>query len=133
MDFSVYLPDQIGERAKKEELKLSRMLRDAVIKEFERRDATEATLSSAQTYEFEMVTEEGRPYIARLTGARIAGDAGVGAYLTTDKRVFLHDGVVITRIDDDEVADVLRLAFVDEPDEYIAACAALGIKAVIDL
>jgi post-segregation antitoxin (ccd killing protein) len=36
VNFNVYLPDELGEQAKAEQLKLSRLLREAVVNELHR-------------------------------------------------------------------------------------------------
>lgn len=132
MDITVYLPDEIGERAKAAELNLSRMLRDAVTEELERRTAVENTLSDSQTIELELEDDEGRIYTGRITGAEIArqdhGDWSV--FLAQDGRVILYDGERMKYwVLDDPAAELAHL----DPAVYAEACSALGIKAVVDL
>jgi hypothetical protein len=140
VDITVYLPDEIGQRAKDEDLKLSRMLRDAVTSELQRRDAVAEALDDVEVYEFELRDDpiSDVTYTGRITGKRIAGDSpeNVAVYLTTDRRVFAvyPDQMTYTRLDDppeDFVASLLESGLAD--DEIKQACRALGIQPVIDL
>jgi hypothetical protein len=137
MNFNVYLPDDIGERAKEEDLKLSRMLRDAVTEEFKRRDAMTAALNEKTTYEVDVIVD-GYPVTGRITGTLIVDDGEWELYLTEDRRVLLVGGQTYTHFNDPE--HDLYDFFVGgrEPDEremepYIQACQALGFRPVIEL
>lgn len=139
VDVTVYLPDEIGARAKKEELKLSRMLRDAVTAELERRDAMAEALADTETYEFTLRAKDpfDVEYTGRITGKLIAGDADtIGIYLTGDRRVLAvyPDQGLYHRIDEPgkDVVEMLLQSGVNQ-DEFAEACRALGLKPVIDL
>ena len=67
MDITVYLPDEIGQRAKEHELNLSRLLRDAVTEELSRRGAVAETLKDSEVYEIELEGDAGY-YTGRITG-----------------------------------------------------------------
>lgn len=131
MDITVYLPDEIGRRAKAAELPLSRMLRDAVIQELERQDAVTKTLTDPQTFELDLEDRDGNAYTGRITGAKIADDRDVTIYLTDDERVIAYE------------ADKGRYDVVDDPesdlanwlrgDAYLEAMNALGLKPIVDL
>jgi hypothetical protein len=85
VDFTVYLPDEIGQRVKDEGLKISRLLRKAVLEEFARRDGFAKLLEpGAEVYELELEDEAGSPYVGRIKGRRIAGDEETGIYATTE-------------------------------------------------
>jgi hypothetical protein len=137
MDITVYLPDEIGERAKKEDLKLSRMLRDAVIAELDRRGAMVETLSTIETYELWPMTnhETGGLYVGRIRGKRLWSDGVREVYLTEDKRVLAHDGPDLYRFDERPEELVGNLAdWMGGPGpEFFEVCEALGIRPVIDL
>jgi hypothetical protein len=139
MNFNVYLPDEIGQRAKSEDLKLSRMLRDAVTKELERRDAMNASLDEVTTYEVDvLVPASGAVYVGRITGRQIAGAWDTRIYLTADKRVLAYDAEEkrYERIDDppeDLPKKLLEWLGDLYPDEVTDACEALGVRPVIDL
>ncbi len=145
-DVTVSLPPELRQRAKDEGINLSRTLRGALENELDRIDAMNNALTDVQTYLVEMRTshDEGEVvYTGRITGKLIAGDAQLGIYLTSDKRVLGYQGPSFS---EDKTAVCKRL---DEPGEDLAAnvahwlrwssvsvldaCAALGVRAVIDL
>jgi hypothetical protein len=140
MDVTVYLPDEIGRRAKDEELKLSRMLRDAVTAEFKRRDAIDEALDEIQTYEVWPVEMNGVLVTGRITGKLIAScaDSQDGVlFLTDDKRVLGHveSDASIERLDDptEQLVANLNRFFDGEFEPFTEACQALGVAPVIDL
>jgi hypothetical protein len=140
VDITVYLPDEIGERLKKEmkdnDLKPSRLFRDAIVEEFRRRDAMTEALGDSEVYEVLLQDENGLEYTGRITGKMIAGDQHVALYLTADRRVlaFYPDQMGYDRVDEpgqDLVQNLLRVGL--DQDEFADACRALGVKPVIDL
>ena len=144
MNFNIYLPEELGQRVRSEDLNLSRMLRDAVTAEFKRRDAMAEALSDSQTYEFEWKDQDGE-YTARITGRQVWPDGKVGQqdhaaiYVASGNRVLVvypseQDHRDITP--DEDLMDALRDAYVldlVEPDEFREVCRRLGVKPVIDL
>jgi len=138
MDITIYLPNELGERAKREEINLSRMLRDALIGEFERRSAVEDTLDKAQTFELALENQNGDHYTGRITGARIAVGPECSVYLTDDERVIAHDE---DRLDYYEMGDSDPAEWLAEwlqPgrngfEEYMQALSTLGITPKVDL
>jgi hypothetical protein len=152
MDITVYLPDELGARAKRAELKLSRLLRDAVERELDRRDAMGRLLDDGdpEVYEVTIHSQEGTQggllLTGRITGRRVAGDDELGVYLTSDRRVIVHDAAMATyqRIDDPPSEMVSKLmgwlqsryggAIPEDWDEILfQACDALGVQPMIDL
>ncbi len=133
MDITVYLPDELGKRAKRENVNLSRMLRDALIEEFQRRDTMKATLDDMQVYEVEVEDDEGKVYTGRITGSQIAYDESgdVTVFLTDDERVIVHDGKRMKYWVLDDPEEQLRGWL--GPAEYYEAVDALGITPVVDL
>jgi post-segregation antitoxin (ccd killing protein) len=156
MNFNLYLPDEIGQRAKADDLNLSRMLRKAVTAEFERRDAIAEALSDTQTYEFEWKTEELGDHTARITGRQIWPDWEVGPadhlaiYLKEDGCVVLvypieqswdviaphqdllqalENAHVPDRIDDSS----MNSSSMNSVAEFMELCRRLGVRPVIDL
>ena len=133
MDVTVYLQDELGARAKGlPRGTLSRLLRDALTDELERRDAMAKTLTEVETYELELEDGDGHRYKGRVTGKQIAGweDDRWEVFLTVDERVILYDAREL-RYDElnDPAADLSDL-----PNAvYIEAMQALGEKPVIDL
>jgi hypothetical protein len=143
MKVNVYLPDELGERAKEADLNFSRMLRDAVSTELERREAMDKSLIDSRRYEVELSTEEGDEYIGRVIGNEIANVADdIRIFLTKDRRILAYNRYELEVHDLSEpepgvdpnttLAENLRVWLAD-PDNYIRACKALGLKAVIDL
>jgi hypothetical protein len=145
-DVTVSLSPELRQRAKDEGINLSRTLRGALEHELNRIDAMNDALTDVQTYLVEMSAShaEGTAvYTGRITGKLIAGDAQLGIYLTSDKRVLGYQGPSLS---EDKTAVCKRL---DEPQQDLAAniahwlrwssvsaidaCAALGVQAVIDL
>ena len=135
MDITIYLPDDIGERAKREPgINLSRLLRDALTDEFARRDAVSDTLSETQnTYEVDVEDENGRAYTGRITGHQVAQDDrnNLLVFLTQDEHVILYDTnrlqYWVLEDRETEFRDALYA------DAYADACDSLGITPVIDL
>ncbi|HWX88339.1 MAG TPA: hypothetical protein VNX67_09195 [Solirubrobacteraceae bacterium] len=132
MDITVYLPDDIGKRAKAAdpELNLSRLLRDAVEEELARRERVAGMQEGAREYELDLETPDGNAYTGVLTGTLIAEDSrGVTLYLTTDERVMAydHEGGTVVETEDAEVWRDSDL------DTYLAVCDALGQKARVEV
>jgi post-segregation antitoxin (ccd killing protein) len=130
VNLNVYLPDDLGERAKDADLPLSRMLREAVITELNRRAIMSETLEEPQEQLVDIVSDGGVTYTGRFTGTLIAGGNDVDVYLTTDKRTLVYDRAAaqIRQVDDPEdLREWLDL------DGYVIALEALGAKPVIDI
>jgi hypothetical protein len=133
VDITVYLPDEVAQRAKAQNVNLSRVLRDALTAQFAEEDAVSTTLEDARTVTLELRTEEGRVYRGRMEATLIGKGVRSGA------EVYLRQsGEVITYRSEDR-----RFRTVDDPasellavlptDEYIAAMDALGIVPEVDL
>jgi len=130
MDITIYLPDELGERAKREGINLSRMLRDELAVELQRRATMAQTLNSPQTFELSL-EREGEGYVGRVTGKRIAEGRHVEVLLTDDERVLVYEerrsDYWVIEDPEEELRDCL------DDDEYASALAALGLTAVVDL
>lgn len=133
MDITVYLPDEVAQRAKAQNVNLSRVLRDALTAQFAEEDAVSATLEKTRTVTLELKTDEGRAYRGRMEATLIGKDAttGIAVYLR-------RSGEVITyRSEDRRFATVANpaneLVAVLSTGEYIAAMDALGIMPEVDL
>ena len=131
MNVNLYLPDELGQRAKAADLPLSRLLQAAVSNELERRAAVSNTLQDIQTYEVEIEDRNGYTYTGRITGTCIAESGDVSVYLTEDGRVIGHNASRLEHRVFDDPETSLREAL--WPGAYQEAMSALGIKAVIDL
>lgn len=140
VDFTLYLPEEIGQRAKDEQLKLSPMLRKAVKDELDRRDAVRKAPEEPEIYDLEMRTPEGKAYIARIRGKFIYGEpTDFGIYLKHNKQFILVTGGTWEDLAEEDVHAQMRL-YLEEcrfedgaMDAYIDACATIGIKPVIEL
>src|SRR5205809_5294372 len=93
MDITIYLPDELGKWAKESDLPLSRMLRDAVEAERDRRKAVDSTLAEAATFDLDVEDRDGNSYTARIHGALIAGPeySPIEVYLGKDEKVYVYD------------------------------------------
>jgi post-segregation antitoxin (ccd killing protein) len=91
VDVTIYLPDKIGSQAKEAGLNLSRMLRDAVTDELERRATVSKTLEELRTYELEVEDADGRVYTGRIVGTEIAAEGVLRVFLTDDDRVVVYN------------------------------------------
>ena len=132
MDITVYLPNEIGEKAKAAKLNLSGLLREAVTEELERRRIVKATLEKPQVYEVDVEDNDGRRrYTGRITGALIARDGDVTVYLTDDERVLTHNARDSSYWECDDPEEELRDQLSD--GSYAEALHALGLKATVDL
>lgn len=133
MDITVYLPDEIAQRAKAQNVNLSRILRDALTDRFAKEDAVSITLDSAETITLDLQTEEGRAYRGRLTAVLIgrAATEPIDIYLRRNGEVIAYrpdDGTLVTVADpENDLRSILPA-----PD-YIVVMEALGIVAEIDL
>jgi hypothetical protein len=133
VDITVYLPDEVAQRAKAQNVNLSRILRDALTAQFAEEDAVSATLEQASTVTLELQTEDGRAYRGRMAATLIGEDA------TTGTAVYLRrTGEVIAYRAEDRAFRTLadpagELLEVLPTTAYIAAMDALGIVPEVDL
>lgn len=137
MNLTVYLPDDIGRRAKDEGLPFSALLRAAVIEDLERRDALTRAAGEAREVVLDLEDSNGNGYEGSFVGRCIAeGRSDVAAYLTDDERVLLYDQANLRLHDlsaepEQSIKELLREALDDQA--FVTACAALGLKARIDI
>jgi hypothetical protein len=139
VDITVYLPDELGARAKDAGLNLSGMLREAVTETLDRRDVLAAARDDMAEQLVETLDGES-PVRLRFTGKQLAGDGDTTVWLLDDGRVLLEDSQSYGTFDDAE-------AFADwvhawGPRDNLGASAeealrgavsALGIVPVVDL
>jgi hypothetical protein len=90
VDVTVYLPDELGVRAKEADpaLKFSRLLRDAVLAELARREAIKNTLAGGVAEHEVSLGDYDGVIVGKLLG--VTRD-GIEVYLTDDERVLVHD------------------------------------------
>lgn len=136
MDITVYLPDEIGRRAKAEDLNLSALLRAGVIEELNRRAALAEMADEAEPVELDLETDDGEPYVGRFDGTLLAWTTDLELYIQTeDERVVAYDRRKL-RYDEADADDVEWLedwlgAFGDS--ERIRIMHRLGLRAVISI
>lgn len=126
MDITVYLPDEIGQRAKDAGLPLSRMLRRAVLDELGRLDAL-GTGGDMEVVELDIEGSTG-DYRARFVGREIAP----AVYLHQDGRVLWYDEGACGIHEIDDPVEGLRDVIPREAD-YIEAVATLGLTPVVEI
>lgn len=131
MDVTIYLPDLLGARAKKSGLNLSRLLRVKLEEVFASEDVMTETLDATIEVEVNLVDEEGRDYVGRFMGTRIAMSDRHEVYLSEDRNVVVYDSDELRHWIADEPEDSLR-DVLDE-DAYRDAMHALGVKPKVDL
>ncbi len=131
MDITIYLPEDLGKRAKEEPgLNLSRMLRDALVEHFEREDAMTRELRDAREIVLDLEDKDGRPFRGRVSAVLLASWKNAEVYLTDDRSVLVYDG---DKLGYDVVEDPeSELQWLPE-DVYLDAMASLGITPTIDL
>jgi hypothetical protein len=133
VDITVYLPDEIAQRAKAQNVNLSRVLRDALTAQFTEEDAVSATLEEARTVTLELRTDEGRAYRGRLEATLLGEDAdgATAVYLRrTGEVIAYRAGDRAFRAVDDPASELFGIL---PADRYFAAMDALGIVPEIDL
>ena len=136
MDFTVYLPEELGQRVRDAGLPrgtLSQLLQTAVSEELERREAMSKTLEKVKEHKLELEDENGDRYAGRLVGREIAADEGTErtVYLTEDERVILYDPREMKHWDvSDDLEDALSEL---STQTYVSAMRALGEKPTIDI
>jgi len=139
VDINIYLPDELGERAKQDpDVNLSRVLRDALIEHYERSEAMSKALSNVETHEVNLSADGGEEYTGRITGARIdnEGSIPIEIYLTDDQRVIVYDGDPGRHWVLEDAGAELGAMYEDgsiSGGDYAAAMQAIGERPVIDL
>jgi hypothetical protein len=133
MNVNLYLPDDLGKRAKDAELPLSRLLQVAVTTELGRRAAVSKTLAEPQTFELTLEDHDGHIYTGRVTGACIAESrhGEVSVFLTDDERVIVYED---DRRQYHVIDDVHNLRdWLTDDAAYCDALEALGETPIVDI
>ena len=135
MNVNVYLPDDLGQRAKDADLPFSQLLREAVRDELRRRETVSETLEQVETYEIGLEDRDGYGYMGRITGKSIAYSEtfGVQVFLTNDERVIVYDERHLRHYELSDPVEDLRGWIGNDAAQYFSAVEALGEKPVIDL
>lgn len=93
MDVTVYLPDELGARAKQEKINLSGTLRAAVKAELGRREKVRKAVGDlGEPQEFKVrVIKNDKEHTGRITGWVIEHNNDWDVYLTDDDRVIVYN------------------------------------------
>ena len=132
MDITVYLPDDLGQRAKDSEVNLSRMLRDALTAQFEEEEAMEAISAGATVHELKLEDKDGHIYNGTITGKEIAGNDRAQVFVTDRNNVVVYDPEKLVYYVEDERTENLE-DLIGDQDVYLEAMHALGRPVTIDL
>ena len=90
MNHNVYLPDDLGQRAKDAGINLSSTLRDAITKELAHRDELAKAVDGMVPQSIESTGGDGNAAVLRFTGKQLAADgAGAGVYQTAKGEILL--------------------------------------------
>lgn len=132
MDITVYLPEEIGAKAKEADLPFSRLLRGAVEEELEQLACMEQAMKSVRVHKLELTDQHGREYIGQFTGKLIVEDEGDReVYLTEDGRTLLYDPMKMELDEIEDPQEELRNWL--REDAYMEAGEMLGFKPIIQL
>lgn len=94
MNLTVYLPDDLGRRAKEAGLKgqYSQLLQQAIEDELMKLENAEKHLRGEMTeVELELVDKDGNEYVGTFEGRRIGSTGELDVYLKDDGAVVVHD------------------------------------------
>jgi hypothetical protein len=138
VDFTVYVPNDLGERLKQVTPKLnySALFREAALSQLQRQDAVAKQSSKAEMYELGVEEADGRMYTAHLFGALLTPhNVVVEVYVTKDREVIVYEPVE-KRLHRHVEPEGLR-RWLDggalSPEEYIDVMNALGVEPVIEI
>lgn len=144
MNITVYLPEDLGQEAKRQDLPLSRLLRHGVQRELRRREAQKThreTMLAAHADAMKPVTLEvddpdGEDYLARFVGAEVSDFGPYLVYLHEDGRVVVYDREE-RRLElvEDPIEELRDLPGFDEDSFglYRTVIKDLGLRPVIDI
>jgi len=135
MKINVYLPDEIGEKAKETGLNLSGLLRSAVEDELMKLEAQAKLLDESKEIKLtDLIDDEGRFYTGRFNGSQITYGRKFQVYISEndalETRIMVHDVSEQKIYYLDGAADLE--AYLDQ-DEYIEAMHALGEAPVVNI
>jgi hypothetical protein len=108
MDVTIYMPDELGTRAKAAGVNFSGVTREAVTRELERREELASlTRGRVKHEELELEDKNGERVLLRFDGTLLAGDVDANVYLLAE------DGGVLVVLEEDYV-------HLDSAEEFIA-------------
>lgn len=129
MKVTVYLPDEIGEKAKQHELNLSGLLRAAVEEEIMRQEAVAENSDGMEEIILDLKDDNDLTYRGRFTGKLLVEDGHGYLYRKEDGTLLFHyyREKKYLPLEVDELEDFLS------HDSYVAAMHALGETPIIDI
>jgi len=137
MDINVYLPDELGKRAKDADIKFSALLREAVTDALDRQAALEHARDGMTEQTVDIDADE--PVRLRFVGKHAYSGDGLDAYLIDDGRVLVVFERDYQTFDDVEefsgwAGDDTRMSFGRAVESALReAVGALGGRVTIDL
>lgn len=134
MNVNLYLPDDLGQRAKDADLPLSQLLRAAVVDELHRRRAMASTTQQMTEHELTIENDDGATYTATVVGTLIGENDRNGdkVFLTGQENVVAYDEAKLRYHVLENPEEELRHWLPDD-GVYVAAMSALGLNAKVDL
>jgi len=140
MDIAVYLPDELGARAKAAGLKFSALLRKAVTDELDRRQAIQRAREGVRVHRLAVYDDHADGfYDVDLVAAEIgyAENAKATAYLLDDGRVALYEddneGKLRIFENSADVGEDVLAGFGFAPREVVHVIHALGRRPTIEI
>jgi len=136
VDITIYLPDELGQRARDAKLPFSQLLRAAVIEQLRLKEAVSDFIGddALETFQLELVGGDGYWFVGRFEGKVLATQDATTVYLTKDGRVVAHNTENISHAVLENEQQVQReLDAWLEGDVYCEAMRDLGLLPVVDL
>ena len=152
VNVNVSLPGDLRKQAEEEKLNLSRLLREAVVRELHRKTIMKELVSDEQVYEVpigggEFLDEQDQPldsYTGLIRGKLVYASPPGNVFLTNDERVIVYyeeelgkypQGeyrVLEAGATERELVDFLR-EHINLDFAFVEACRALGVRPVVEL
>jgi len=141
MNITVYLPDELGHRAKDAELPFSRLLRDAVTEELQRvaelKRLEETSEAEVRTYTLKVPEKNGDDWLARIRAKRIVATDGLDVFHTDKDDIVIygcHSGAfqIYNSHDKENISSFLK-KIAPSADEYVHVAKSLGLIRIVDL
>lgn len=141
MNITVYLPDELGHRAKEAELPFSRLLRDAVTEELQRvaelKHLEETNEAEFRTYSLKVSESDGDLWIARIQAKRIVATDGLDIFHTDKDDIVIYGchsrAFQIYNAHDKEHISAFLKKIAPSDDEYVQVAKKLGLIRIVDL
>lgn len=136
MDIKVYLPDDLGKRAKKADIKFSALLRAAVEDELMHQETLANNATDMAKIILDLEDKEGRSYKGRFTGVLLAEDDDFAVYQKEDDTLLVYDknqGDAYAPVDAHGLYDVDALEDCVSQEVYIETMHAIGKDPIVNI